>query len=235
MRKEWRKFKYTYKNPDFLRFLVSILGDKGVEAGVSFWPNEFFGELGQERSRFKKMHREEFMKNLEAYKQFLSKLKAKGIIPGWRLVFDYSFRQNNEPKIEKIYPYSKLENEGLTIDDEPHVTLVHPVNFINGKWEEIDLTNFLGEKSIRRLKEAVEFFSEKGYTLINVSGGLNPQPYTADHYVNGVDYDGHLFATGGIVEISGKLPEDFDFKKFVPGNLPVNQQSKMLEQLVKVE
>jgi len=232
MQKElWREFKYKYESPGFLRFLVNILGEKGVEASVTLWPNELFGELEEERNRFWKMNGEIFIKNIETYKEFLSKMKSRGIIPGWYLSFDNGFRQNNEPEIKRMnnYPHS---SEFSTVHDEPYATLVHPANFIGRKWEAISLNSFEGEESIRRLKDAVATFADNGYALTFVHAGLNPQSWSHE-YTGGTDYDGLLSASGGNLTISGHFPEDFDFKIFVPKSLPEGQ--RMLEQLVRTD
>ena len=226
----WREFKYKYENPGFLRFLVNILSGQGVQASVLLWPNEILGELEKERSRFRDMDEEDTLKSLEAYGEFLKKLKNLGIIPGWYLSFDNESRQNNEPEIKKLQHYRNSNRFG-TVYDEPYATLVHPANFLGKKWESVSLHNFLGEESIRRLKEAVASFSENGYTLVRVNANLNPRYYTSDHYYDGVDYDGHLSAGEGTLVMYGSFPEDFDFSKLIPKKL--TEEKKMLEQLVK--
>ena len=230
-KREWREFKYRYENIGFLKFLVNMLGEKGVEANVTLWPNELFGELEEERKKFRDMNEKNAKENIEAYRGFVKKLINKGIIAGWRLSFNNNFRQNNEPKIERLSHFRNFNSFG-SVFDEPYATLVHPANFMGKKWESVNLNDFLGEESIRRLKETVALFSQNGYTLVDVHAGLNPRSYTSDHYYDGVDYDGHLSARNGILSVYGTLPEDFDFSELIPKKLPEGQ--KMLEQLVKM-
>lgn len=227
---EWREFKYRYENPDFLNFLVDILGEKGVQAGAYLEAKEM-EEFREEKNNLLSMNEKEFMENFEKYKSLIQTMKGKGIIPGWCLAFNYDYRQNDTPEVKKLHT-NRFGNEFSTVHDEPHLTLVHPENFTGGKWEGISFSNFEGEKSVRRFKESVRGFVEKGYNLIRVSANLNPQPYTSDHYNDGCDYDGHLFAAGGEMTLCGKFPEDFDFNRFVPKQLP--QSQKMLEQLVRI-
>lgn len=226
-REPWREFKYKYENPGFLRFLVDILGEKGVVANAYMCPNELDGELEDTRRKFFRMGKEEFERNFESYLQFYSKLREHGIIPGMILKFDYSFGQNDGPKIEQLIPYRREQYEGYS--EKLRGLLMSPANFIGKRWEGISFESFFGEQSIRNLKKSVEMFSNEGYSLVQVRANLNPQPYTSDHYHDGVDYDGHLFAGGGNMEISGNFPEDFDFSRFIPKRLPERQ--KMLDQL----
>ena len=225
-----REFKYQYTAPDFLRFLVSILGEKEVEASVVLWPNELFGELEKEREKFKHMDEKTLVEHLEEYQQFLSKMREKGIIPGWYLSFDNAVRQHDYPQIKKMSHHNR--GEWGTFSDVSNVTLVNPENFLGSKWETVSFSEFLGEKSIQILKEAIPRFVERGYSIVRVYGGLNPQPWEHE-YTGGVDYDGHLSAGGGIMTLSGNFPEDFDFRRFVPKKLPGSQ--KMLEQLARIE
>lgn len=224
---EWKKFKYQYTNPEFLKFLVNMLGEEDVEASVFLRAKEM-KEFKEEGEKFRRMSNETLEKNLEIYKEFLSRVSSRGIIFEWNLVFNYEHRQFNEPEIK----YTG-RNFRPVVSGEPQITLTDPSNFIGEKWEGVNLSYFQGKESIRKLKKAVLNFTNNGYDLIDVYASLNPQPYTSDHYFDGVDYDGHLFATDGVLEISGKLPEDFDFSKFIPKKFPGRR--KMLEQLIREE
>ena len=214
---DWRRLEYKYERPEFLKSLVNMLDGNGIEVSVCL-SNESFGEETQkEKNGFFNMDEKTLMENREAYKEFILKLKNKGIIPGWSLHFNSSFKH---PEME----YTWMRHFSIRDDEELYATLIHPANFADGKWESIFFNDFKGEKNIRRLKESVRVFSENGYALVHVYATLNLEPYNPKYHYNGVDYSGTLEAGDGILSIMGYFPKDFDFSIFVPKELPEGQR-----------
>ncbi len=225
----WRKFEYKYSGgSDFLRFLVmELLSDEGVSANVSLEVPEM-EMFVKERNAFSRMDEQTFKENFDRYKDYISRILEKNIVPHFSLNFEGEWKEPTVKNIRYITgPYGRVIPEAYELES-------NPANFSRERFQMIIFEGFNGKEKIRQLKEAVGKFTEGGkYEIFNVKAGLNPRPYTSDHYYDGVDYDGHLFAGGGNMTISGNFPENFDFRKFVPKVLPGRQ--KMLEQLVRTK
>ncbi|MBI4116433.1 hypothetical protein HY449_01675 [Candidatus Pacearchaeota archaeon] len=225
----WKEFKYKYSGgSEFLRFLVTnLLSDKGVAANVYLEVPEM-EMFWKERSEFSRMDEQTFKKNFDKYRNYLSRILNKNIIPHYSLDFNGGDR---EPRVKNIR-YIKDQHGGVI--PEAYELESNPANFSRERFQMVYFEGFNGEEQMKKLKESVGKFVEGGrYEIFKVSAGLNPRSYTSDHYYDGVDYDGRLFAGGGNLEIGGHFPEDFDFRIFVPKSLPEGQ--KMLEQLVRTK
>ncbi len=225
----WREFKYKYSGGnEFLKFLVmDLLSDKGVVANVYLEVPEM-EIFREERNKFSKMDEQTFKENFDRYKEYISRILNKNIIPHYRLNFEGGRR---EPHVKNI---RYLKNEHGGVIPEAYELESHPTNFSRERFQEVSFEGFNGETQIKKLKEAVGKFTEREkYKIVQIRAGLNPRDYTSDHYYDGVDYDGHLFAGGGNFEVSGNFPENFDFRRFVPKILPEGQ--RMLEQLVRAK
>ena len=220
-KKEWREFKYHYNNPIFLNFLLfEILSAKSTVVGTVLELIEM-DNFREERNRFYKMSEEEFKIKLEEYSAFMLKLNQAGIVADKVIEFDCIY---HEGKITEYGPHSL----------HSHKMLSHPSNLLAGRFAQVSFGGFEGEEKIKRLRETARILIDNnGYRIVNVRAGLNQRPYTSDHYYDGVDYDGHLFAAGGNFNISGYFPEDFDFRKLILKKLPESQ--KALECLVKID
>jgi len=132
------------------------------------------------------------------------------VMPFLKLNFDNSYSQWIEPKIEYIGC-----NFGGSIFDQPYNSCINPVNFSKlnkNKWYSIGFEDFIGEESTMAAKSAISEYIKQGYVITRISATLNPRLRTADHYFDYEESDGQIFASEGVIEISG-VSEDFELPK----------------------
>ena len=212
---------YIYSDPHFLNRFVMFFSEKDCGLSVCLRPDilEFIDAAEDARPFSERSYdldeeaRAKYIAIFQAYVLRMSKLCIRhNIIPFWELVFDYEYRQFEYPQI-KYTGY----NFGCTIHDEPRKTFVDPIHFTKGdKWYGITFSEAKGEESVSRVKLAVAGFVEQGYRVTSIKAKLKPRTVsvgTCEDSGYSELYDASLYASNGIIEINGKLPEDLDIEK----------------------
>jgi len=133
-----------------------------------------------------------------------------GIMPFWCLVFDHSYSNNSNPQIEYAGP-----NIVGDIGDRFRLGTMHPVIFSqDSRWYAVSFKEFKGDREVKRVHQAIDGFSKKGYVLTEVYARLNPRDVRGDH-CSYEEWDATLWANRDHCEARG-VSEDFELPKDLP-------------------
>jgi hypothetical protein len=225
---------FTYDDSAFLNKLIMHISEENCKLSAGLAPNipEFIQQaknarifnMSSEFSDLNERLRKEQMSQDAQHTLVMAKLCVKhNILPFYRLCFDYSFRQFDEPKIKYIGP-----NFGHTVHDEPYNTLVHPVHFAKGnKWYSIQFVYAEGVESIRRTKQAVSEFIKQDYIVTGLSVKLNSKLIRGE-YCDYEESEASLYAGDGKITIYGDIPEDFNMQDLMKNNLQIPSDAETI-------
>jgi hypothetical protein len=234
------KTVFSYTDPKTLNKLVMLVSGERCELSASLMPEipEFIESARKARSfhvsspsfpGLDERLRKEQLTHDEAHAIVMLELCEKhNIMPFWKLRFDYSFRQFNEPDIRYIG-----YNFGGSVNDEPYKTCVDPVHFTKGsKWYSIGFNELKGQENIDRAKLAIAAFVEQGYIVVDINAELDPWVRSGE-YADYKESKATMWASDGTIEFWGDVPDifrDFDANKMPQPALP--QPRKLLEGVV---
>ncbi len=226
---------YHYTDPHFLNKLVMSISPERCALTAYMYPDvEEFIELAQKKPswdyHFYNQLSAEAMQFWKDYTVHMISLCQKhDIHPFWGLLFEYDYRQFEEPKIS----FAGFSHDGTT-KGEPRKTLVHPALFAEErKWYSISFVNAKGKESVERVQQAIVGFIEQGYRVTSLKANLNPRTESRGTCEDAYDAevsDARLWAHDGTVTIQGDVSFDFDEIRKMPQKQPA---PLLLEEVLK--
>ncbi len=198
---------FSYTSNEQLKLLVALLAESSIELSVHMMavvPEEF----RKLRDRICSLRGTGNRKDEEESKPLLEKIieqaKEHRVLPFTSLKCDFAIY--GRAQIESAYGFRRIE-------DNPFIGGEHPLAFVEG-WRVygINMTDARKERDIRVIKETAISIPSDKYTITSIRAGLNPCDYTSDHYFDGTDYDGYLWAGDGTITLTGaaKVKGGFD-------------------------
>ncbi|HLF54255.1 MAG TPA: hypothetical protein VI612_00860 [Candidatus Nanoarchaeia archaeon] len=210
---------FSYTSPEQLKLLVGLLAESSIRLDV--WmraavPEEFVG-LREELDRYDVYHHpedKEQQKRLETEVGKLFELAQTARVLPFTSLQDNFYCGGTQIKHKYAFHRAKFKF--------PWNEAIHPLRILEGwRFYTIGLQEAEKPADIQQVKQTVVNMPTDRYVITNINAGLNPRDYTSDHYYDGTDYDGHLFASNGTITLTGSaaVPE---------------RTTKLLEALLKI-